>query len=209
MKRHAVAAAVFHWLNPVSVSWVSVSSWSLDCGLTSCFWKSRCSFFCFVFLFWQSWGLPFHRRWQDSAPHFCSFPSGYSSRCDTAAQVCFFFYSTGGRKENKCPVSLPCPKSEATSLVKKGHFCIHSLEIKGTRGTWKRLQESTMLISASLKWHPSAASQALARQQTLTRIKIDNLEKNTKKRKTKTKKIHQNENIMDILYNCQKHIDRL
>lgn len=74
--------------------------------------------------------------------------------------------------------------------------------------TWKRLQESTLLIFASLKQRSSAASQALARQQTLTHIKIDNPEKNKIKQKKKKKSdVHQNENIMDILYNCQKLID--
>lgn len=89
-------------------------------------------------------------------------------------------------------MSIPCP-NKRVKPHQKGYSVYTGLRSReqGKESlficTWKRLQEFTLLISASLKRCPSVASQALARHQTLTYIKIDNREKN--KRKQREKKI--------------------
>lgn len=110
----------------------------------------------------------------------------------TGKVFCFFQL---GKGRNTCATvpSLSKRENEATSLVKKSNSVLTHLKSREQgKGswfvcTWKRFQDSTMLISAQLKWRLSAASQALARQQTLTRNKTDNLEKKQKNKKLKWK----------------------
>lgn len=58
------------------------------------------------------------------------------------------------------------------------------LRNKGDGACSCALGKGSLLVFASLQQRSSAASQALARQQTLTHVTIDNIEKN----KTETKK---------------------
>lgn len=79
---------------------------------------------------------------------------------------------------------------------------------KGDGARSRALGKGSWLVFASLKQRSSAVSQTRARQQTLTHITIDNIEKNkTKQNREKKSDVQQNENIMVILYNCQKLIN--
>lgn len=124
----------------------------------------------------------------------------------TAPSVTRLFLIPLEKEGEWVPVSLPCPKKRA----KPYHWLKGAIQRWREQGmgslficTRKRLQESTGLLSVSLKLHPSIVSQAPARQQTLTCIKTDNLEKNKRKSRVFTKM-----KIMVTLYNCQKLINR-
>ena len=110
-----------------------------------------------------------------------------------------FLYSIRKNNEGEwVPGHLPCPDKRVTphhwlkgavpyplpwNQGNRRGACSSALRKQGNR-----LQESTTLISASLKRRPSGASQALARQQTLTRIKNwQSWRKRTKEQKKKTK----------------------
>lgn len=153
--------------------------------LTSRFWKSRFSFF-FVCLFYfkLSWGLPFHWQWTDFAPLCFSFPSGYGSRWNMAALTSYFVPSEKGRAQ--CP--FPVQTSKWNHIIG-----IHSFEFGGTRErdlVQLHLEKAPGVHRAHLcfiKQRPSAASQAVARQQTLTRNNIYFKLTNKNKRKNKRK----------------------
>lgn len=181
-----------HWLNPVSVIWGSVSSWSLDCVWHLAFVKADVVFF-LSFLYytelWTAFPLTVKRLCSTAFPPFRLQLQVWHSCTDKS----LFYSIRKGRNTSATVPSLSEQENEATSLVKKSNSVLTHLKSREQgKGSWlvcawKRFQDSTMLISASLKQCLSAASQALARQQTLTRIKTDNLEKK-KFKKTNTKK---------------------
>lgn len=134
-------------------------------------WRRRC--FCF---FIQSWGLPLRSQRNDPAP------GGKQRHWQD------FFPSINKKEENKnqCQCSFPSlyermkPLCELKKRAIPCSLTWYQGEKKGKKELVlrKRLQESALLIFASLKRHCSAASQAPARRQTLTRNTSDSLEKN-------------------------------
>lgn len=146
------------WLSPVKVSWGSVS---LVYHMRV--WRRRC--FCFSI---QSWGLPLRSQKMIQLQ---------VENSDTD-----FFPSIN---KNQCQCSFPSPYVRMKPLceLRKSYSIFTHLISGGKKGKkklvlGKRLQESALLIFASLKRHCSAASQAPARQQTLTRYTSDSLERN-------------------------------
>lgn len=179
-----------HWLNPVSVSWGSVSSWSLDCVWHLAFVKADVVSFLFFYRAVDYLSIDSEKTLLHCVPSNQVTAPGVTQ---LHWQSPFFFQLEKGRNTCATVPFLSKRENEATSLVKKSNSVLTHLKSREQgKGswfvcTWKRFQDSTMLISASLKWRLSAASQALARQQTLTRNKTDNLEKKNKNKKLKWK----------------------
>lgn len=142
------------WLSPVKVSWGSVSLGFEEGDV-------------FVFLYRVGDCLSVHKKMIQLQVE----------NSDTD-----FFPSIN---KNQCQCSFPSPYVRMKPLceLRKSYSIFTHLISGGKKGKkklvlGKRLQESALLIFASLKRHCSAASQAPARRQTLTRYTSDSLERN-------------------------------